>query len=30
MSTYAGLYIVGFDLALAIELGRSHGLAWGD
>jgi 4-hydroxybenzoate polyprenyltransferase len=29
MSTYAGLYIVGFDLALAIELGRTYGLAWG-
>jgi 4-hydroxybenzoate polyprenyltransferase len=27
MSTYAGLYIVGFDLALAIELGRTYGLA---
>jgi hypothetical protein len=29
MSTFAGLYIVGFDLALAIELGRTYGLAWG-
>jgi 4-hydroxybenzoate polyprenyltransferase len=26
MEIYAGVYIVAFDLALAIELGRSHGL----
>lgn len=30
MSTYAGLYIVGFDLALAVELGRTYGLAWSE
>src|SRR6056297_2423261 len=28
LSLYAGLYIVAFDLALAIELGRKYGLTW--
>jgi len=28
MQTYAGLYIVAFDLALAIELGRTNGLTF--
>ncbi len=30
MQTYAGLYIVGFDLALAIELGHQYGITIGE
>ena len=26
METYAGVYIVAFDLILAIELGRTYGI----
>lgn len=28
MQTYAGMYIVAFDLTLVIELGRSHGISF--
>ncbi len=27
--TYASLYIIAFDLTLAIELGRLYGVEWG-
>lgn len=30
LETYAGLYIVAFDLILAVELGRMLGVEWGD
>ncbi len=28
LTVYAGLYIIVFDLALAVELGRKYGLSW--
>ena len=30
MQTYAGFYIVAFDLALAIELGQKYGITFGE
>ncbi|MBI1900973.1 MAG: UbiA family prenyltransferase, partial [Planctomycetia bacterium] len=29
METYAGMYIIAFDLTLAVELGRKFGVTWG-
>lgn len=28
METYAGMYIIAFDLTLAVALGQTHGVAW--